>query len=217
MDPGAVQRFTGIDIADADDTSVVHDQVLDGLLALSANVPEIFSGEVCSQRFRPERSQAFRDDTLFPNRMQLEHAKPPRVTIAPGHAVIEIDYDVLMVNRRRRRGDNAAGTSHAQMHEDDEAAVELDKNVLGSATDVYDRGAADFRLLMNHDRRAQLCLTRLYGGDAATDKMRPQSVGDSFNFRKLWHGGSIRLSAPGSIGLDGMRSMACNMCHECFG
>ena len=102
------------------------------------------------------------------------------------------------------------------MHEDDKATVELDKNVLGAATDGNDRGPADFRVLMDHDRSAQLGRTRLYGGDAATDKVGPQSVGDSFNFRKLWHGGSIRLSAPGSIGLDGMRSMACNIRLECF-
>ena len=148
--------------------------------------------------------------------MQLEHAKPSRVAIAPGHAIVEVDYDMLMVNRGGRRSDNAAGTGHAQVHEDDEAPVELDKNILGAPTDGSDRGAADFRMLMDHDRRAQLRRMCLYGGDAATDKMRPQSVGDSFDFREFWHGGSIRLSAPRSIGLDGMRSMSGNIRHGSF-
>src|ERR1700678_135154 len=170
---GAKQNFGRVNIADAGDDSLIHDQVLDRRGPSARLRRKIVRVEFARQRLRAETLQ-LRRGSQRGALDQTNHAEAPRIVVYQPRPVIQRKFKMVVVGIELAGIEaivpmsQAAG--HAEVDEQHMVAVELDDQIFCAARQFHDSPARDGSAEIRGDAAAQPLLADSHLHDRSADR-----------------------------------------------
>ena len=193
MDAGPEQRLARIDVSDADDDRMVHQQLLDGDAPGARGTIQVVAVELTGKRLDAQvREQAM---LLRITRLPQQASEPPRVAQAQ-QRLPESQVHVVVDLRRFRTGYDPQAAGHAQMN-DQTAVVEVDQQVLGAPAHAAYAFAPQPGLETGRYRPSQPPVAHDQACERLPKQVRFYSAARYFDFGKLRHIGAEGMRAAG--------------------
>ena len=189
-DAGAEQRLGGVDVADADDDPLVHEEILDRPPAPARAREEIVAVERVAERFGTEVAQQL---VRAAGRLPEPATEAARVVEAQQASRIEHEVDVVVRAQRDVGREHAQRPGHAEVH-DHGARLGVQQQVLRAALDRRDALAAQVGGERFRHGPAQCALAHDELAHDASRHVRRDAAARGFDFGQLGH--AVQRGAP---------------------
>src|SRR5579883_868424 len=197
--PGPVQGFADIDVAEPGDEALVEQRRLERPFAAGEQAGKRGAVQIVAERLETEPFER-RGVARLVERLDPHRAEAARIVVDDARAVGEADRHMIM-RRIFRAGEmefarrrllpvalDAERPRHAEMHDQSLAAVEMDENVFGAARQLDDRPADQPLDEALRKRRAQIGPRQHDALDPRADHRRGEALADGFDFGEFRHG-----------------------------
>ena len=188
-DAGHEEGFAGVDVADADDAVAVHDEGLDGGLAVAGEVVEVAGGEVGAEGFGAEVFEEGMEGGVAMD--PLDGAEAAGVVEPEFHAGVEAESDVVVFAPGDGGGKDAEAAGHAEVDEEG-AARGGEEEVFASARAGEDGGAFDFDEVIGHGPAEAAFLDDEFA-DGVADEVGADTAQGGFDLGEFGHREGRRL------------------------
>jgi ligand-binding sensor domain-containing protein/signal transduction histidine kinase len=180
---GREQGFGDIDVADADDDALVHQEGLHRRAAAAARREQVVAVEGVAERFGAEVAQQF---VRRVRGLPEQTAEAARVVETQYAVVVEHQVDMIVRCRRYAGIEHPQRSGHAEMQER-RARVGVQQQVLGAPLGAFDAAADEHPLDLVRNRPAQIRPSQYRAYDDTTFDVRRDPATRGFDFGQFGH------------------------------
>ena len=183
MDAGAEQGFGGVDVADAHDDALIHQEVFDRCAAACGSTHQIRGVKLVVERLGAEMGEQLMG---LAGGLPEQGAESAWIGKAQHGAILQMDIDVIVRARRGVLRQHAQAAGHAQMH-DGATALGIEQQIFGAAAGSLDALAGQYLGDFRRNGPAQVGATQGDIGDASPDDVRCDAASGGFHFGQFRH------------------------------